>query len=36
VPAFFTIVMMPLTDSIAQRLASGFTSCTIVKLLVGA
>jgi adenine/guanine/hypoxanthine permease len=35
VPAFFTIVMMPLTYSIAQGLAFGFMSYTIVKLLAG-
>jgi AGZA family xanthine/uracil permease-like MFS transporter len=35
VPAFFTIVMMPLTHSIAQGLAFGFMSYTIVKLLAG-
>jgi AGZA family xanthine/uracil permease-like MFS transporter len=33
VPAFFIIVMMPLTYSIAQGLAFGFMSYTIVKLL---
>jgi AGZA family xanthine/uracil permease-like MFS transporter len=35
VPAFFTIVMMPLTYSIAQGLAFGFMSYTIVKILAG-
>ncbi|HWW85135.1 MAG TPA: hypothetical protein VNZ26_16110, partial [Vicinamibacterales bacterium] len=35
VPAFLTIVMMPLTYSIAQGLAFGFVSYTVVKLLAG-
>ena len=35
VPAFLTIIMMPLTFSIAQGLAFGFVSYTIVKLLAG-
>jgi AGZA family xanthine/uracil permease-like MFS transporter len=34
-PAFLTIVMMPLTYSIAQGLAFGFMSYTIVKFLAG-
>lgn len=34
-PAFMTIVMMPLTFSIAQGLAFGFMSYTIIKLLTG-
>ena len=34
-PAFLTIIMMPLTYSIAQGLAFGFVSYTIVKLLAG-
>jgi AGZA family xanthine/uracil permease-like MFS transporter len=34
-PAFLTIIMMPLTYSIAQGLAFGFMSYTIVKLLAG-
>jgi AGZA family xanthine/uracil permease-like MFS transporter len=35
VPAFLTIVMMPLTYSIAQGLAFGFVSFTVVKLIAG-
>jgi AGZA family xanthine/uracil permease-like MFS transporter len=35
VPAFLTIIMMPLTYSIAQGLAFGFMSYTIIKLLAG-
>ena len=35
VPAFLTMLMMPLTYSIAQGLAFGFTSYTLVKLLSG-
>ncbi|HEV3062797.1 MAG TPA: NCS2 family permease [Vicinamibacterales bacterium] len=35
VPAFLTIIMMPLTYSIAQGLAFGFVSYTIIKLLAG-
>jgi len=35
VPAFLTIAMMPLTYSIAQGLAFGFVSYTVVKLLAG-
>ncbi|MGC8762138.1 MAG: NCS2 family permease [Acidobacteriota bacterium] len=35
VPAFLTILMMPLTYSIAQGLAFGFTSYTLIKLLAG-
>lgn len=34
-PAFLTIVMMPLTFSIAQGLAFGFMSYTIIKLVTG-
>ncbi len=34
-PAFMTIVMMPLTYSIAQGLAFGFMSYTIIKLVTG-
>jgi len=34
-PAFMTIVMMPLTFSIAQGLAFGFMSYTIIKLITG-
>ena len=34
-PAFLTIVMMPLTYSIAQGLAFGFMSFTIIKLISG-
>lgn len=34
-PAFMTIIMMPLTYSIAQGLAFGFMSYTIIKLLAG-
>ena len=34
-PAFMTIVMMPLTYSIAQGLAFGFMSYTIIKLITG-
>ncbi|HZW84049.1 MAG TPA: NCS2 family permease [Candidatus Deferrimicrobium sp.] len=34
-PAFITIIMMPLTFSIAQGLAFGFMSYTIIKLLTG-
>lgn len=34
-PAFLTIIMMPLTYSIAQGLAFGFMSYTIIKLLAG-
>lgn len=34
-PAFLTIIMMPLTYSIAQGLAFGFMSYTIVKLVAG-
>jgi AGZA family xanthine/uracil permease-like MFS transporter len=35
VPAFLTMLMMPLTYSIAQGLAFGFTSYTLIKLLSG-
>src|SRR5262245_3197732 len=35
IPAFLTITMMPLTYSIAQGLAFGFMSYTIVKMLAG-
>lgn len=34
-PAFMTIIMMPLTSSIAQGLAFGFMSYTIIKLVTG-
>ncbi|CAA7602976.1 Purine permease PbuG-like [Acididesulfobacillus acetoxydans] len=34
-PAFLTIIMMPLTYSIAQGLAFGFMSYTIIKLVTG-
>ncbi|HOV81026.1 MAG TPA: NCS2 family permease, partial [Bacillota bacterium] len=34
-PAFFTIIMMPLTYSIAQGLAFGFMSYTVIKLITG-
>lgn len=34
-PAFLTIIMMPLTSSIAQGIAFGFMSYTIIKLLAG-
>jgi AGZA family xanthine/uracil permease-like MFS transporter len=34
-PAFLTIIMMPLTYSIAQGLAFGFMSYTIVKFVAG-
>ncbi len=34
-PAFMTIIMMPLTFSIAQGLAFGFMSYTIIKLVTG-
>jgi AGZA family xanthine/uracil permease-like MFS transporter len=34
-PAFLTIIMMPLTYSIAQGLAFGFMSYTLIKLLAG-
>lgn len=34
-PAFLTIIMMPLTYSIAQGLAFGFMSYTIMKLITG-
>ena len=35
VPAFLTIVMMPLTYSIAEGLAFGFISYTAIKLFTG-
>ncbi|TYR79373.1 NCS2 family permease [Priestia megaterium] len=35
VPAFLTIIMMPLTYSIAEGLAFGFISYTAIKLLTG-
>lgn len=35
IPAFMTIIMMPLTFSIAQGLAFGFMSYTIIKLVTG-
>ncbi len=34
-PAFLTIVMMPLTYSVAQGLAFGFMSYTIIKFIAG-
>lgn len=34
-PAFLTIILMPLTYSIAQGLAFGFMSYTLVKMLAG-
>jgi len=34
-PAFLTIIMMPLTFSIAQGLAFGFVSYTVIKLVSG-
>ena len=34
-PAFLTIIMMPLTYSIAQGLAFGFISYTVIKLIRG-
>jgi AGZA family xanthine/uracil permease-like MFS transporter len=35
VPAFLTIVMMPLTFSIAEGLAFGFISYVLLKLMLG-
>lgn len=35
IPAFITIIMMPLTYSIAQGLAFGFMSFTLIKLFTG-
>lgn len=35
VPAFLTIILMPLTFSIAEGLAFGFVSFTLLKLLTG-
>lgn len=35
IPAFLTIILMPLTYSIAEGLAFGFVSYTILKLLTG-
>ncbi|RXY99673.1 NCS2 family permease [Fictibacillus sp. S7] len=35
IPAFLTIILMPLTFSIAQGLAFGFISYTVLKLAVG-
>jgi adenine/guanine/hypoxanthine permease len=35
IPAFLTIILMPLTFSIAQGLAFGFISYTILKLVTG-
>ncbi|MDN4073947.1 NCS2 family permease [Fictibacillus terranigra] len=35
IPAFLTIILMPLTFSIAQGLAFGFISYTILKLMTG-
>jgi AGZA family xanthine/uracil permease-like MFS transporter len=34
-PAFLTIIMMPLTYSIAQGLAFGFVSYTVIKVVSG-
>lgn len=34
-PAFLTILLMPLTFSIAQGLSFGFISYTLVKLITG-
>jgi AGZA family xanthine/uracil permease-like MFS transporter len=34
-PAFLTIIMMPLTYSVAQGLAFGFMSYTVIKLIAG-
>lgn len=34
-PAFMTIIMMPLTYSVAQGLAFGFMSYTVIKLVAG-
>jgi AGZA family xanthine/uracil permease-like MFS transporter len=34
-PAFLTIIMMPLTYSIAQGLAFGFMSYTVIKFVAG-
>jgi AGZA family xanthine/uracil permease-like MFS transporter len=34
-PAFLTIIMMPLSYSIAQGLAFGFVSYTLIKALAG-
>ena len=34
-PAFLTILMMPLTYSVAQGLAFGFMSYTIIKFVAG-
>lgn len=34
-PAFFTILLMPLTFSIAQGIAFGFISYTVIKLISG-
>jgi AGZA family xanthine/uracil permease-like MFS transporter len=34
-PAFLTIIMMPLTYSVAQGLAFGFVSYTVIKLVSG-
>jgi AGZA family xanthine/uracil permease-like MFS transporter len=35
IPAFLTMFMMPLTFSIAEGLAFGFVSYTLLKLLTG-
>jgi adenine/guanine/hypoxanthine permease len=35
IPVFLTIILMPLTFSIAQGLAFGFISYTLLKLLTG-
>ena len=35
VPAFLTIIIMPLTFSIANGIATGFTSYALVKIFTG-
>ncbi|GAB7389054.1 hypothetical protein BSNK01_28920 [Bacillaceae bacterium] len=35
IPVFLTIIMMPLTFSIAEGLAFGFISYTLLKVLTG-
>ena len=35
VPAFLTLILMPLTYSIAQGLVFGFISYALIKVLVG-
>ena len=34
-PAFMTIIMMPLTYSVAQGLAFGFMTYTVIKFIAG-